>query len=493
MEIQTNNGRILGEEKDGFIRFLGIPYGKATTGRRRFTPPRDPDMWFDTLDCTKWHKGTISDPFDEKFKGEDSLRVNVWVPADAGEDIPVMVWLHGGSYLDDGIDTKYAYGDDMLYDMKTLCKDTGCIIVGVNFRTHVCGFLDFSQIIDGYTNNNGLRDIVSALRWVHENIACFGGAPDKVTVFGEGSGGALALALLQIDEAQPYFARIICQDGGMMGYTDLGEAKHRGLIWLDGNMNPTEDVLVAATSESLMRLNGRLNSEFNLHQIDCFYGPVVDGDYLKEYPIRADLSGSGKQLLIGWNKDAADQLFGQIRLGIMYKSRRFLKPVMPYQSESVRETVAGQTPGFPSKSAYSQILTERQYAVPSLLMADANVRGGSGTYVYRLDYVPKALAKKKYGAMASSELPLLFGNAAVMNGIRIDPQEDEESEKIGQQLRRYWGAFARTGVPSEDWTPYDPDRQPTMLIGGSGRMTEHPLGGREKLYLEDNGKLSLGF
>ena len=80
-----------------------------------------------------------------------------------------------------------------------------------------------------------------------------------------------------------------------------------------------------------------------------------------------------------------------------------------------------------------------------------------------------------------------------MNGIRIDPQEDEESEKIGQQLRRYWGAFARTGVPSEDWTPYDPDRQPTMLIGGSGRMTEHPLGGREKLYLEDNGKLSLGF
>lgn len=492
MEIQTNNGRIKGEEREGCTRYLGIPYAKSTTGRRRYTPPRDPDMWFDTLDCTKWHKGTISDPFDGNFKGEDSLRVNVWVPDGGDGSLPVMVWLHGGNYLDDGIDTKYAYGDGMLYDMQTLCIDTGCIIVGVNFRTNVCGFIDFSQIFDGFTGNNGLRDIVAALRWVHDNIAAFGGSPDSVTVFGEGSGGALALALLQVDEAQPYFSKIICQDGGLMGYTDIATAKKRGLIWLDGNMNPTEDVMVAATAESLMRLNGRLNSEFNLHQIDCFFGPVIDGDFLKNLPTDADLTGCGKKLLIGWNRDAADQLFGQIRLGLAYKTKRFLKPVLPYQSKPVQEKVMQGTPGFPSKRTYSQMLTERQHAVPSLLMAD-NFSQYGDTFVYRYDFVPKALAKKKYGAMSTSELPLLFGNRAVLNGIAVDPEEDEDNAGAGQQLRRFWGSFARTGAPSEDWTPYSPETQQTMIIDKECHMAEHPLDGREKLYLEEDGKLRLGF
>ena len=185
-------GNIRGSRTRGSAKFLGIPYGKPTTGDLRFRPPVPAPAWDGILDCRTYGDACPQANDDLpawQFDGDHSancLNLNVWAPASAvpGDCLPVMVWLHGGAYLSGSANLP-------LYDGRTLAEEQQVVVVSINHRLNAFGYLYFCDRDYSYSNaaNVGQQDIVLALEWVAANIGAFGGDAANVTLFGESGGG----------------------------------------------------------------------------------------------------------------------------------------------------------------------------------------------------------------------------------------------------------------------------------------------------------------
>ena len=219
--VQTNVGAVRGAAADGIFVFHGIPYGDNTSGEARFRPPRPPLQWAGVRDCLDYGPScpqmavgemTGHDlPADieqqmgvwnhERETSEDCLVLNVWTPGTGdGGARPVLVWLHGGGM---------AVGSASwpLYDFTNLARNNDVVVVGVNHRLGILGFLDLSHLGTEFADsgNVGILDIVAALEWVRDNIREFGGDPSNVTIFGESGGGMKVTCLLGMPSAQGLF------------------------------------------------------------------------------------------------------------------------------------------------------------------------------------------------------------------------------------------------------------------------------------------------
>ena len=155
-------------------------------------------------------QGKVFDDISFDDLGEDCLTLNVWSPAGAADGgLPVMVWIHGGAFLKGA-------GSQALYDGTTLARRGDVVFVSVNHRLGAFGFLDLSQFGDaryGLSGNAGQLDLVTALEWVRDNIAAFGGDPGRVTVFGQSGGGAKIATLMGMPAAQGLFHRAATMSG----------------------------------------------------------------------------------------------------------------------------------------------------------------------------------------------------------------------------------------------------------------------------------------
>lgn len=195
---QTQSGQVAGYIENGVYIYKGIPYAKA----ERFMPPTAPDSWEGIRSSraygptcpqakrTGWYsdESAFSFNWDDGFPDEDCLRVNIWTPGVGdGKKRPVMVWLHGGGYA-------AGSGQELpSYDGTNLAKEGDVVVVTLNHRLNVLGFLDLSAFGGKYaqSGNVGLLDLVAALQWVNKNIEAFGGDPSNVTIFGQSGGGGI--------------------------------------------------------------------------------------------------------------------------------------------------------------------------------------------------------------------------------------------------------------------------------------------------------------
>jgi para-nitrobenzyl esterase len=199
--IETQYGKVLGTDLGAVLAWKGIPYARPPVGKLRFCPPQPPEPWAGTRDATAFGpiapqlpfllaNGTLEVNMPES-QDEDCLYLNIWAPQPETRKRPVMVWLHGGSFLNGS-------GSQSDYDGANFAEQGDLILVTLNYRLGVLGFLYLEELM-GETatssGNYGLLDQIAALRWVHENIPAFGGDPDNVTLFGE-SAGAISIALL---------------------------------------------------------------------------------------------------------------------------------------------------------------------------------------------------------------------------------------------------------------------------------------------------------
>lgn len=218
----TQYGKVAGYLENNIFTFKGIPYAKA----ERFMPPVAPDQW-DGIRSSRaygptcpqtermgWQSDEQAFAFnwDDGFPGEDCLRVNIWTQGlKDGKKRPVMVWLHGGGYA-------AGSGQELpSYDGAALSKKGDVVVVTLNHRLNVLGFLDLSAYGGKYAQsvNVGLLDLVAALRWVNENIENFGGDPSNVTIFGQSGGGGKVSTLLATPSAKGLFQKAIVQSGSM--------------------------------------------------------------------------------------------------------------------------------------------------------------------------------------------------------------------------------------------------------------------------------------
>lgn len=215
-QIKTRSGIVEGKD-DGTVRtFLGIPYAAPPVGNLRWKPPTPAVPWSGVRSVTAFGaycmQGRIYD--DMNFRGavgsEDCLFLNVWTPAKSpGEKLPVMVWIYGGGFAAGST-------SEGRQDGTNLAKQ-GIVVVSMNYRLGVFGFLVHPELTKESehhaSGNYGLLDQWAALRWVHDNIAAFGGDPDNVTIFGESAGSFSVSAQMASPLAKGLFQRAIGESG----------------------------------------------------------------------------------------------------------------------------------------------------------------------------------------------------------------------------------------------------------------------------------------
>ena len=186
--VHTDSGDLRGTTEGGVGVWRGVPYAEQPVGERRFLAPAPLQPWTGVRDAVEhgplppqsksFVGGGRDDP---KVRDEACLTLTVWSP-DTGASLPVMVWIPGGAFV-------FGAGQFQLYNGSRLAANGNVVVVNITYRIGVFGGFELSDLGEGFDDNLALRDQLAALRWIRENIASFGGDPDRVTVFGESAGG----------------------------------------------------------------------------------------------------------------------------------------------------------------------------------------------------------------------------------------------------------------------------------------------------------------
>ncbi len=474
--IETEYGKISGEPFDGGVRYLGIPYAKPPTGRLRFMPPEAPEKYQGVFRAVNMPKNPPQGSFNPKTQSEDCLRLNIWAPQ-TQDNSPkaVMFWIYGGSFATGGI-------GENIYEMSLMARDTGCIIVTANYRLNVCGFLDLREYIPFATANNGLRDIVFALRWVHNNIAHFGGDPENVTVFGQSAGAVLSQALLAVPSAEKLFHKVIAQSSCGDSYYSPKQAQRLCNMWLSLMKYPLQREMINMPMKRLLSKNSALYYKKTLSDgLDCIFNPVIDGEFLTCHPSELPNSKMNKKLLMGLTEDETEPMLILIR-GLAAKTDLARELIIKGYSEDFRSRITAGL-DYPSNKAFLTLCAERMYRYPAAVFADRYSQN-SDLYFYRFDYMPLAVKLLNTGILHATDVPIIFGRGIKVGNAEIKISNSDAAREIGGRMRKMWGNFAKYGAPCDKWEKYEPSKRAVLLIKEQDEIVYDPFGERLSLYYD---------
>lgn len=465
--VKTQYGKVEGIQKDGVICFLGVPYASPPLHELRFRKPQPPKPWNGVYQAKTFAKDPIQSNryFGLDSYSEDCLYLNIWVPEQSNSKMPVMVWIPGGAFANGGCGAIHPEGPT-LYDCTNIAKETGCIVVSITYRLNVFGFLNLSSYSDRFDDHLGIHDIISALKWVIQNISHFGGDQKNITLFGESAGATAISVLMMIDEAQPLFHKAIMQSNCFDSIYTPRESIEICNLFLDALEIDRWDVesLLQCTYQQLLDAAQKLDTYVLDHYTGrCTFCPVADGKFIKDFPTLADLSKNDKPILIGSNKDE-----GNFQLLYVWDDpQRFAPRLLRRLTLTQQKELIATYHEFPEKKAFGEMLTDTMYAFPKIRFAEHASRGKAPVFMYRYDYVTGVMKQMGLHASHVAELlPLFEFPVGFFKQLYIG--SESEIHEIGKRMRAYWGSFARTGAPSvpsfTPWLPYSERERNTMSI-----------------------------
>ena len=466
-QVATRDGLVEGLTDGKVRRFFSIPYAAPLTEARRFREPQPVEGWNGVRDATKPGASAPQNrpqPIAEidisaldgitPVGGPDYLTLNVFVAEGGSTTRPVMLFIHGGSFVAGSKDVP-------VYDGSGLARD-GVVCVVINYRLGIEGFLP----IPGVPTNLGLRDMIAAMRWVRDNIPAFGGDPNNVTLFGE-SGGAWCISVLMTSPlARPLFRRAICQSGHAFGSRDISlmqrlvERLARELripATRDGFLGVSSERLLQA-QEWVMKPSFWFDMRDNEGRDPAFgvtrFLPVHGDDVLPLFTLDALAQGAGQEidLLAGTTSEEAKLFF--VPGGLDDKMKRwqaqlFMRKVLPNARDALR-AYGFDLKGAKAGDVLTRALTDLMFRWMVRRMAELH-HGRS--HVYEFDWRSPAV-DGRLGAAHAVELPFVFDTLAVASGPR-GLLGEHPPQDLSDSIRALWVRFATDGTLP--WPEYKPE------------------------------------
>lgn len=475
-------GRLVAGPAGPVMRFSAVPYAAPPTGPRRFAAPRSVPHWSGTRDATTPGAApaqTIA--ADELVPGmaptavdEDCLTAEVWTPSTDGRR-PVLVWIPGGRYQIGGAGLP-------TYDGARLAAEHDLVVVGLNYRLGVLGFLHG----DGIPANLGLRDLLAALRWLRDEVVAFGGDPDRIVVMGESAGAGAICHLLAVRETAGLVAGAIVQSGAPGATLDPATASTVTAAVLDAAGVSCIDELRTAPVEAILDAQERACAAL-LGSVGMMpLHPVVDGELLTTAPLDAARTGTLAPVPLVVGTTAREmELFREAvpSLPDAYAVPFLAAKLAPTlgrvpSDETVRrglEAVGGDL---------VEAIADIDLHVPAEVLADAHAARGLPAWRYRFDWPAPHI-----DAAHATDLPFTFGTLDVAGWrafVGAEPPHDATADELSARMRAAWAGFARDGVPGcapiGPWPRHDRDTRPVVLLGRDVTTVQDPHGPRFRAW-----------
>ena len=486
---QTTYGKVRGYIHNGIYTYKGIPYAKA----ERFMAPTKPDAWQDVrssltygpvcplIDPTTSVNDEVEFVFhhDWGYPNEDCLRLNIWSPGIASatdtRKRPVMLWLHGGGH------TAGSSQELPSYDGENLSRKGDVVIVSINHRLNVLGFLNLSAYGQKYSAspNVSIMDMVAALEWVKANIANFGGDPSNVTIFGQSGGGGKVNTLLNAPSAKGLFHKAIIQSGGLgLNFQDKAiTARVAAAVLTELKLQPGQvdslqkvpfAVLAAAGKKALAKVNEELKAEGKSAGVfGLTWGPCLDGTFLPYQPTDAQAKALSANipLMIGSTKNEFmnSLRMPELRQGTAEDMKSFLQKQLGDKTDAYIQAVKKAYPT--DKKPSDLIDVDDLFRRSAIRMADLKTAGGSApVYMYLFAWQSPVL-DGSYKAIHCIEIPFVFDNIA-----RCEEMTGggKDAHALADKVSQAWINFARSGNPNHKglptWQKYTPQNGATMIF-----------------------------
>ena len=470
LAVKCVNGTFVGKKTDDVIAYKGIPFvGKQPIGELRWKAPVDivpDDSVYEAYyfgKCPRQY-GSFSQLGSLYVQGEDCLTLNVWKADDKSADKkPVIVWIHGGAFEIGGTaEPREEFGNFVR-------ENPDVIVVSVEYRLGVFGFFHLSHLPDGKdytdTQNLGLLDQVMALKWVHENIAGFGGDPDNVTIMGQSAGGGSVSLLPLIKGSHRYFKKVIAQSGSPV----FTRSREEAIACTDELMG----LLGCKTVSDLQKIDVEKLVETASAALGLRVWAERDGNILPLDPYEAYANGAAKDLIFlqGCTKDEMGYfVYG---FGENYKPfedermARKLSQITDDEKKLVKEYCANAKDTSEEYSGGTRLFDQIVFIAPLFRMSENITKSGGRSYTYF--FTPE------------SSVPLIrSGHSIELSTVFCHPEEKfvtgrELDETFGRIMRKMWVQFAKTGDPSLSaenspdgkarvWPPYDLKNKELMIF-----------------------------
>ena len=480
----TESGKVRGFIEDGTYIYKGIPYAKA----KRFEAPTKADTWEGIRSSTMYgpvaplmtpttsvqDEGEFVFDHDWGYTNEDCLRINVWTPSiNDGKKRPVLFWIHGGGF------TAGSSQELPSYDGANLSQKGDVVVVSINHRLNILGFLDLSAYGDKYQHsaNNSILDMAAALEWVKTNIENFGGDPNNVTIFGQSGGGAKVNTLMAMPQAKGLFHKAINQSGSfrtaMLEKEDTQAISAEVLSNLGLSANTVDSIqnipfetLSAAGTKALKTVEDKMKAEGKtMVGFGLGWGPSRDGTDLpfglfskEAFELSKDIP-----LLIGTTKNeftpfanmrftgaSEEQILAQIKEQWKDKSDAYIKAIKK---------------AYPNDTAPIDLLSvDTMFRPGAVLQANdkAALNDGAPVYMYLFTW-QSPVFNGKYKALHCMELPFVFDNIERANQMTGG---GKEAFVLADKMSQSWINFAKSGNPNHsglpEWPIYNSSNTATM-------------------------------
>jgi para-nitrobenzyl esterase len=436
--------------------YRGIPYAAPPSGDLRWKPPEPAAAWEGVRQANAPGNACPQPPFPTNGiygaspppTGEDCLNLNIWTPAKTADDrLPVMVWIHGGSFV-------HGTGAAAGYDGENLARH-GVVVVTINYRLGVFGLLALPELAaespHHSAGNYGLLDQIAALHWVQRNIAAFGGDPARVTLFGESAGAGSVNVLMASPLAAGLFSRVIAESGGSFEtMRTLAQGEKEGQA-LAARIGATEDVLKTLRAKPPDELIKATTDD----DIDLVPESV--------YSIFAQGRQNDVPIIVGSNANEGS-IFpppgGAISPADFAAQAR--KHYGPFGDDFLRIYPPGASES-EATASYFAALRDGEIGWGTRIWARiASRTGHHRAYRYYFSRVPPGRGER-LGAFHGSELAYVFGNFPY----RINYQDLDR--QLAETIETYWTNFARGGDPNgaglTAWPIYDPEKDNVLNFG----------------------------